>query len=327
MRNGSRSLRSSRFVFDLLLMSRVFITGASGFIGSAVARHLAGQGMQVHAGMRQNHAQAGVSIEGCETVECDVLSPPSALPECDALIHCATANDIVSRDFRAGVDLSVNGTRHLLELARKAGVRKVIFMSTVQVNGTELKGRYDESTAPVCETPYALNHLLGEEVCRMTARSWPEVDMALVRPANVYGVPSLGTVERSTLVPMCFVKQALADGRLTLRSSGLQRRNFISTHEVALACEHLLRQSHQGARLVLAGSAWHASIREIAEMTAAVHAEVTGTELVLEFQGTEPAEGNEFQLISAHLPHFLTPEESRARMIDTIRGLYAHFRH
>lgn len=306
-------------------MTRVFITGASGYIGSAVARHLAGQGMHVFAGMRQKHLGDGVSIEGCEAVECDVLSPPAALPECDALIHCATANDIVSRDFKAGVDLSVNGTRSMLELAKKAGVKKVIFMSTVQVNGTELKGRYDESTAPVCETPYALNHLLGEEVCRMTARSWTGVDMALVRPANVYGVPSLGTVERSTLVPMCFVKEALDKGRLTLRSSGLQRRNFISTHEVALACEHLLGQNHQGTRVVLASSAWHASMREIAELTAAIHAEVTGKKLTLEILGAEPAQGNEFRLESAHLPAFLTPEESRARMADTIRGLYKHF--
>ena len=77
---------------------------------------------------------------------------------------------------------------------------------------------------------------------------------------------------------------------------------------------------------MLAASAWHASIREIAELTAAIHAEVTGSELVLEFLGSEPAESNEFRLESAHLPAFLTPEESRARMADVIRGLYTHFR-
>lgn len=237
---------------------RVFVTGAAGFLGSAIAQELAAYGHEVTAAVRPHRLQQGLSVPGCQMAAWDALTPQQAIPPCEAVIHCATSNDIVSRDFNAGIDLSLKGTYTLLQQAKAAGATRFIFLSTIQVHGTELQGNITENAPINCETPYALNHYLGEETCRMFAKTWPEAEIILLRPSNVYGVPSLPSVNRSTLVPMCFVKQAKKEGRITLRSSGRQTRNFVSTTEVAQTCQRLLtRPNNQRVDPVLALSLIH----------------------------------------------------------------------
>lgn len=307
-------------------MKRVLVTGTSGFIGSRLAIRLAQAGCHVIATARTPSADLEKQL-GLRVEPLDVLDPAIARRgiEADALIHCATANDIASRDFGTGVNLSVNGTRNVLELALHNGIREVQFLSTLQVYGTELEGEITEHTPPRCETPYALNHLLGEEVCRMYARVHP-LDIDLVRPANVYGVPDASTVNRSTLVPMCFVKEALTTGKLCLRSSGRQQRNFVSTDEVADAALHLLAHPFgAGAHVVNVGSHWLASIRSIAEMVAAAYEQRTGTALPVEILSNAPERGNEF-LLRSRLDSIVPPAAaSAASMTHVIRRLFDHF--
>jgi UDP-glucose 4-epimerase len=302
---------------------RVFVTGAAGFLGSAIAQELAAAGHQVTAAVRPSRLQEGLTVPGCLMAAWDALQPPDALPPCDAVVHCATSNDILSRDFGAGIDLSVKGTYHLLQRAKAAGVTRFIFLSTIQVHGTELEGIITEDSPINCETPYALNHYLGEETCRMFAKSWPEAEIILLRPSNVYGVPSLPSVNRSTLVPMCFVKQALEEGKITLRSSGKQTRNFVSTQEVAQICQNLLTQPQKpGVRPVLAVSAWHASILEVAEWTAKTLGDGHGKTNKLEIQGSSPESGNCFIAQSKELPALITHQTSADRMLMVIEQLF-----
>lgn len=302
---------------------RVFVTGAAGFIGSAIAQELAAVGHEVFAAVRPSRIQEGVSIAGCQMVAWDALNPVAGFPQCEAIIHCATSNDIVSRDFGAGIDLSVKGTYNLLQQAKAVGATRFVFLSTIQVHGTELQGTITEDSPIVCETPYALNHYLGEETCRMFAHSWREGEITLLRPSNVYGVPNLPTVNRSTLVPMCFVKQAMEEGRITLRSSGRQTRNFVSTKELAQTCQRLLAAAATpGVRPVLAVSDWHTSIVNIAHFTASIHEELFKRLLPVEVLSNSPETGNLFEAYSKVLPASTSPSASSNHMCAVIRSLF-----
>ena len=303
-------------------MSRILVTGASGLIGSRVAQRLAIAGHEVIATARRPTAQLEREI-GLRVQRLDVLDPGSDGADADALVHCATANDVLSRDFRAGIELGVMGTRNVLELAARRGIRRMLFLSTVQVYGTELSGTVSEDSPARCETPYALNHLLGEEVCRMHART-DGLEVSLLRPANVYGAPDASSVDRSTLVPTCFVKEAAATGRIALRSSGRQVRNFVSTDEVATACLHLVEHPVPGCQVVNVASRWQASIREVAEQVAAVHRERTGGDLPIEIGADEP-DRNEFVLRSRL--EFLQPtaDESVREMTRVIGRLFDRY--
>jgi UDP-glucose 4-epimerase len=303
---------------------RVFVTGAAGFLGSAIARILASAGHDVTAAIRPSRLNEGLMIPGCQMKAWDALEDSGAIPQSDAVVHCATSNDIVSRNFEAGVDLTVKGTYKLLQQAKAAGVTKFIFLSTIQVHGTELEGPINEDSPVLCETPYALNHFLGEETCRLFSRTWPEAEITLLRPSNVYGVPELPSVNRSSLVPMCFVVQAHEEKCITLRSSGRQIRNFVSTKEVAQACQNLLnKKTSPGVRPVLAVSAWHASIIDIANITARMHQEILGSPLRVSVLANTPETGNIFEAHSKFLQPTADAAESALNMQTVIRTLFS----
>ena len=306
--------------------SRVLITGSGGLIGSRLAIRCREAGHEVIATARQPSTLLAQALGVPAMLALDVLDPCTAdLPlDADILFHCATANDIVSRDFEAGVNLSVQGTRHVLELAVRRSIRRVVFFSTLQVYGTELNGDITESTSPRCESAYALNHLLGEEVCRFYANKHG-VNVVLMRPANVIGVPDAPTVQRSALVPMCFVKEALVTGKIVMRSSGRQRRNFVSSDQVADVCLRLVEDFPPGVTVINAGSQWLASIADMAGIVANVFRERTGGELAVEFQSDEPAQGNDFTLHSALKLPRTSAEDCADAARDIVRRLFDHF--
>ena len=306
---------------------RVLITGCGGLIGSRLAIRSREAGHEVIATARTPSTALGQALGLPSVLPWDVLDPAASapLPDADIIFHCATANDIVSRDFQAGVELSVVGTRNVLEHAVKRGIRQVVFFSTLQVYGTELEGEITEDTVTKCETPYALNHLLGEEVCRLYTNKHG-LDVVLMRPANVIGVPDSPTVQRSTLVPMCFVKEVLASGKLTLRSSGRQRRNFVTTDQVSDACLHLIGDFPVGVTVVNVGSCWHASVGEIAALVTDASPVSTGLRPQMKFLSDEPLRGNVFFLHSKLLPATQTAEECAMRAKEIITHLFDHFK-
>lgn len=307
-------------------MSKILITGCSGFIGSRVAIRAKQAGHEVVASAR-NLSDILEQELGMPIMALDVLKPISLGDDSgpiDAIVHCASANDILSRDFEAGVNLSVYGSRNILEFATTQRIKKIIFVSTLQVYGTELNGEISEDSPVCCQSSYALNHFYGEELCRMYAHTHG-LDVVLLRPSNIYGVPDVSTVRRDSLVPMCFVKEAIQTGALTLRSSGRQQRNFISTNEVANACLHLLSDFPRGCEVVNLGSNWLGSIREIAEMTKQIYLERYGKPLQLNILSDDPKTKNYFTIDSRIA--FLRPsvDESRQTMIKVITQLFDNF--
>ena len=302
---------------------RILVTGASGFIGSAVVRNLLANGLPVTATARR--ATDTLTRElGTPVLPLDIMgdlqAQAAAFEGADTLVHCATPNDIQSRDEDGGMTLAVTGTFRLLEEAARWGVTRVIYLSTLQVYGTELQGHVDESTHVCCESPYGLNHYLGEEVGRLAAHRHG-IDVVALRPSNVYGVPSVTTVARSTLVPMCFVRDALATGAVELRSSGRQRRNFVSTDEVAEIIGALLGSFPRGYRVVNAVSGWHACIVDVARMVEAAWNATRSDSIDLRILSDAPARSNDFTATSSVFAPRLTEDQSRARMTAVIRNL------
>lgn len=241
-----------------------------------------------------------------------------------AIIHCATANDCISHEFKDGVDLSIYGTKAVLDFAVDNNVKRIFFLSTIQVYGSNLKGLISRDTPINCESAYSLNHFYGEELCRMYQKKY-QLEIALIRPTNVYGCPETSSVNRETLVPTCFIRDILEDGLIKLHSNGKQCRNFISTNELAGAIASLLMDDGRDYDEVLVAnlaSNLNLSILDVANLVAEAYFNLCGQKIAISTQEKGLTTLNLFEVINDVNISRLSVEDSRKNFISEIVKLF-----
>src|SRR5689334_3679630 len=109
-----------------------FITGATGFLGSHVARALAGQGADLRLLVRANSNTKNIGDLTGERVVGDLRDPASlgrGIAGCDVVFHVAADYRLWVRDPDEMYRANVEGTRSILEAARRSGVRRVVYTS------------------------------------------------------------------------------------------------------------------------------------------------------------------------------------------------------
>lgn len=131
---------------------KVFLTGATGFVGHHVAKALAGQGAELRLLARRTSNLANLEGIAGETHVGDLAGPESlrpALSGCDAVVHVAADYRLWVRDPQAMYRANVDGTRELLRLAREAGVPRFVYTSSVATMRFRGDGAPTDEDAPV----------------------------------------------------------------------------------------------------------------------------------------------------------------------------------
>jgi dihydroflavonol-4-reductase len=119
---------------------RVLVTGATGFIGSAVVRNLVNRGVHVVAFVERGIDPLNLEGQDVECVEGDVRDGPGverAVRGCRAVFHVAALYRFWSKDPGEFYAVNVEGTRHVLRAASDAGVERLVYTSTVGTLGLE----------------------------------------------------------------------------------------------------------------------------------------------------------------------------------------------
>lgn len=253
-------------------MNKILITGASGFIGSYLVRFLIDRGYEVAVLVRNVPDYLLELFQKVEIYHADITEPISLdlTKRYDVIIHLAAANDIDSKDPKKAVNITVLGTRNVLDFCVKNQISKFIYFSTYQVYGIATEIIKEDS--PInCVNDYAITHYFAEEYVKMYQKQH-NIDYVITRVANIYGGFLHKKIDRWSLVPNCFVKDAFENQTITLSSSGKQKRDFISLEDVSGATELLIAKFESIKNSVVnIASGRSISIIEIAEITKNVY--------------------------------------------------------
>ena len=168
------------------------VTGATGFVGSAVARALLGVGQQIRVLVRSNSNRrnlAGLCVELAEGSLEDSEALARAVAGCRYVFHVAADYRLWVPDPAAMFRANVEGTRDLLTRAISAGVERVVYTSSVATLGLVPEGSADEETSSSAEDmigPYKRSKFVAEEVVRrlVAERGLPAV---IVNPSTPLG--------------------------------------------------------------------------------------------------------------------------------------------
>lgn len=173
-------------------MSRVLVTGASGFVGQALCSALLSRGVTVIAAARSELPPA----PGQGTVKLSEMSGATdwsrVLPGIEGIVHLAgrvhVMREASADPWAEYLCSNVEATRRLAEQAAEAGVRRLVYVSSVKVNGeATAPGRpFREDDAPAPEDPYGRSKLLAEEALAEVAGR-TGLEAVVVRPPLVYG--------------------------------------------------------------------------------------------------------------------------------------------
>ncbi|MEO8629573.1 MAG: NAD-dependent epimerase/dehydratase family protein [Betaproteobacteria bacterium] len=148
---------------------RILITGASGFVGQALARHLEAQGFEVRRAVRalsEKPAAGQTNSIAVGEVGPDTDWQP-ALDGVDVVVHLAARAHVM--DDRTGSSLNdyrrinVEGTRRLARIAAQSQVKRIVFLSSIKVNGESTKRPFTDRDVPSPKDDYAISKWEAEQ--------------------------------------------------------------------------------------------------------------------------------------------------------------------
>ncbi len=243
---------------------RLFVTGATGFVGAHVARLAAESGADLRLLVRPTSNRSNLPTSA-ELVEGDLRAPEgfaSALRGCDALIHVAADYRLWVPDPAEMYKANVEGTRKLLQLAREAGVPRVVYTSSVATMGFRKDGTVVDEDTPVSEADmighYKRSKWMAEQVAIEAARSGQHV--MILNPTTPIGSMDVKPTPTGRIV-VDFLNRNFP----AYVETGL---NLVDVREIARMHLHAVEAGRPGERYILGGE--NLTLKQILDRLAAI---------------------------------------------------------
>jgi nucleoside-diphosphate-sugar epimerase len=233
-------------------VAKYLVTGGAGFIGCNLARHILGKGHQVAVldnfatGKRENLAEIQGRIELIEGDIRDRAAVDRAVRSCAAVFHEAALGSVPRSvaDPVTSHDVNVNGTITVLEAARAAGVKRVVFAASSSAYGDQPASPKHEGMVPMPISPYAANKIACEAYLRAYAAAYGMETLCL-RYFNVFGPYQDPHGAYAAVIP-AFVSALLHNQPPVVFGDGEQSRDFCFIRNV---CEANWLAAHAPAKV------------------------------------------------------------------------------
>lgn len=227
------------------------VTGATGFLGSAVVRALLDRGEAVRVLVRPGSDRRnidGLEVELAEGDLNDAATLRDAVKGCRVLYHAAADYRLWASDPREIYETNVNATRELLRLAADAGVERIVYTSSVATLGREPSGRPADEQTPVTIDDmtghYKRSKFLAEEDVKRLVRE-EDMPVVIVNPSTIIGPRDIRPTPTGRMV------EEAARGKIpAFVDTGL---NVVHVDDVATGHVLAFERGEIGERYVLGG--------------------------------------------------------------------------
>lgn len=247
---------------------KAFVTGATGFVGSHVARVLAEQGADLRLLVRASSPTRNIDPLKAERVTGDLRDTASlrqAISGCEVVFHVAADYRLWTRDAADMMDMyrcNVEGTRALIDAARQAGARRIVYCSSVATMGFTSDGRPADETSPVRLEDmighYKRSKFLGEQVALEAGKRGG--DVVIVNPTTPVGEQDIKPTPTGRII-VDFLKRKFP----AYVDTGL---NLVDVREVARGHVAALEKGRPGERYILGGQ--NLTLKQILDKLAAI---------------------------------------------------------
>jgi len=171
----------------------VLITGANGFVGRPLCEEMLRQGWRVRAAIRSS-IQMPDGVETAVVADIDGDTDwTNALRGVDVVIHLAARvhvmKDAAADPLAAFLKVNLHGTENLAQQAARARIKRLVYVSSIKVNGEETLDQrsYTEADMPAPQHPYGISKWQAEQTLRRIAQESGGLQVVIVRPPLVYG--------------------------------------------------------------------------------------------------------------------------------------------
>ena len=244
---------------------KAFVTGATGFLGAHVARVLAERGADLRLLVRSTSDLRNIEGLKADRVTGDLRSPASletAIAGCDTVFHVAADYRLWVRDPEQMYRSNVEGTRALLEAARKNSVRRVVYTSSVATMGFTSNGTVADEDSPVALADmighYKRSKFMAEQIALEAGRNGQEV--VVVNPSTPVGEMDIKPTPTGRII-VDFLKKKFP----AYVDTGL---NLVDATECARGHILALEKGRSGHRYVLGGE--NLTLKQILDKLAAI---------------------------------------------------------
>lgn len=210
---------------------RIAVIGGGGFIGSRFLARLARTDHTAFVVDRSSHPDRQVEFRSCDVTDRERLI--AACADADVLVHLAAEHRDDVQPISRYTDVNVQGTQNVCDAARAAGIRRIVFTSSVAVYGFTEQGRVLGEDAPIRPfNEYGRTKYAAEQVLEKWREEDPGRSLVIMRPTVVFGEGNRGNVYN--------LLRQIARGPFLMIGDGRNRKSMAYVENVAAALEFSL---------------------------------------------------------------------------------------